>query len=348
MPGRRQVLTTGGVTLSELTTLRLGGPAAEVVVASTRAELYDAVASADAAGTDVLLVGGGSNLVVADDGFAGRVVRVATQGREPGGSACSGAEITVEAGEDWDALVAHAVASGWIGIEALSGIPGTVGAVPIQNVGAYGQEVADVIAQVHSYDRVERRTRTLFAADCDFGYRTSLFKRHPGRYVIGAVTFQFRLGDLGAPVKYAELARSLGIDPGGRAPSRDVRDAVLRLRRGKGMVLDPDDHDTWSAGSFFTNPFVEPERVPEGAPAYPQPDGTLKTSAAWLIERAGFSKGHGDGRARLSTKHTLALTNRGDATTAELLDLAREVRAGVEARFGITLEPEPTLVNCAL
>jgi UDP-N-acetylmuramate dehydrogenase len=348
VPGGRAVLTTTGRRLSELTTLRLGGPAASYAEATTRAELYDAVAAADAAGEPVLVLGSGSNVVVADEGFPGLVLRVATRGVRAGGDMCGGAEVVVEAGEDWDALVARAIASEWIGVEALSGIPGTVGAVPIQNVGAYGQEVSQTVAQVHVYDRLERRTRTMFAADCAFGYRTSVFKQHPGRYVVGAVTFQFKLGDLGAALQYAELARSLGLDIGDRAPSARVREAVLGLRAKKGMVLDPDDHDTWSAGSFFTNPFVDPAAVPEGAPAFPQPDGTVKTSAAWLIERAGFESGHGDGPVRLSSKHTLALTNRGGATTEQLLSLAREVRAGVERRFGITLELEPTLINCSL
>jgi UDP-N-acetylmuramate dehydrogenase len=348
VPGGRAVLTTTGRRLSELTTLRLGGPAAAYAEATTRGQLYDAVAAADAAGRPVLVLGSGSNVVVADEGFPGLVVRVATRGVREGGDMCGGAEIVVEAGEDWDSLVARAVASEWIGVEALSGIPGTVGAVPIQNVGAYGQDVSETIAQVHVYDRLDRRTRTMFAADCEFGYRTSVFKRHPGRYVVGAVTFQFKLGDLGAPVQYAELARSLDLDIGERTASARVREAVLELRTKKGMVLDADDHDTWSAGSFFTNPFVDPSALPEGAPAFPQPDGRVKTSAAWLIERAGFGRGHGDGPVRLSSKHTLALTNRGGATTGELLSLAREVRAGVQQRFGITLEPEPTLINCSL
>jgi UDP-N-acetylmuramate dehydrogenase len=348
VPGGRAVLTTTGRRLSELTTLRLGGPAAAYAEATTRAELYDAVAAADAAGQPVLVLGSGSNVVVADDGFPALVLRVVTRGVREGGDMCGGAEVVVEAGEEWDALVAHAVASEWIGVEALSGIPGTVGAVPIQNVGAYGQEVSETVAQVHVYDRLERRTRTMFAADCGFGYRTSAFKQHPGRYVVGAVTFQLKLGDLGAPVQYAELARSLDIDIGERTSSERVREAVLALRTKKGMVLDADDHDTWSAGSFFTNPFVDLSMLPEGAPAFPQRDGTVKTSAAWLIERAGFKRGYGAGPVRLSSKHTLALTNGGGATTEQLLSLAREVRAGVEQRFGITLEPEPTLVNCHL
>ena len=332
--------------LAEWTTLRLGGPVESLVEATDRDQLYDAVAACDDAGEPVLVLGGGSNLVVADDGFPGRVVRIATSGVAVGGDACGGAEAVVEAGEDWDAFVARAVAEEWIGVEALSGIPGTVGATPIQNVGAYGQEVAETIAQVHVYDRLERRTRTLANADCAFGYRTSLFKREPGRFVVGAVTFQFRLGNLGAPVQYAELARTLGVEVGERVEAARVREAVLGLRRGKGMVLDPEDHDTWSAGSFFTNPFVEPSELPEGAPAFPQPDGSVKTSAAWLIERAGFAKGYGNDRVSLSSKHTLALTNRGSATTADLLALAAEIRDGVRATYGIVLHPEPTLLNC--
>ena len=184
-----------------------------------------------------------------------------------------------------------------------------------------------------------------------FGYRTSRFKAEPGRHVVLDVTFQLRLGSLGAPVAYAELARSLGIEVGGRAPAAEVREAVLALRRGKGMVLDPADHDTWSAGSFFTNPVLATEaaeHLPTDAPRFSQPDGSVKTSAAWLISHAGFDRGHGSGAASLSTKHALALTNRGGATTADLLDLAREVRAGVATRFGIELEPEPNLVGCAL
>jgi UDP-N-acetylmuramate dehydrogenase len=342
------VLTTTGERLSDWTTLRLGGEATTFVEATSRRELYDIVADCDARHEPVLVLGGGSNLVVSDAGFDGTVVRVTTRGSTTDVSGCGGAEITVEAGENWDELVDLAVRSEWSGVEALSGIPGTVGAVPIQNVGAYGQEVADVISQVHVFDRDERRTRTLFAADCDFGYRTSVFKRDPGRFVVGAVTFQLRLGNLGAPVRYAELARVLELEVGGRVPGSEVRSAVLSLRRGKGMVLDPLDHDTWSAGSFFTNPFVDPSALPEGAPSYPQPDGTAKTSAAWLIERAGFTRGYGSERVSLSTKHTLALTNRGGASTAELLSLAREVRSGVHTQFGIALQPEPTLIGVSL
>ena len=340
--------------LRDHTTLRLGGPAARFVTTSTEAELVDAVRAADEAGDPALVLAGGSNLVVADEGFAGTVVKVATTGVEtdsddPDDLACLGAvTVTVAAGENWDDVVARAVRSGWVGIEALSGIPGSVGATPIQNVGAYGQEVSQTIASVRVWDRKLRGLRTFANTDCGFTYRNSRFKADPGRHVVLDVTFLLKQGTLGAPIRYAELAATLGLELGERAPLEDVRAAVLELRGGKGMVLDPDDHDTWSAGSFFTNPFVDPDAVPAGAPAWPQPDGTVKTSAAWLIERAGFKKGHGNGRVALSTKHTLALTNRGDGTTAELLALAREIRDGVEDRFGIRLVNEPVILGTDL
>jgi UDP-N-acetylmuramate dehydrogenase len=334
------------------TTLRLGGAAGRWVEATTEDELVEAVSAADAAGDEVLVLAGGSNLVVADGGFPGTVVKVATLGfaadSDDDEPSCGGVLVTVAAGERWDNVVAEAVERGWAGIEALAGIPGSVGATPIQNVGAYGQEVSQTIASVRVWDRKLRGIRTFANADCGFGYRTSRFKADPGRHVVLSVTFQLRQGDLGAPVRYDELARALGVELGERAPIADVREAVLALRRGKGMVLDAADHDTWSAGSFFTNPVVAPDVVPEGAPTWPQPDGTVKTSAAWLIEHAGFAKGHGNDRVALSGKHTLALTNRGGATTADLLELAREVRDGVEARFGIRLVNEPVLVGCSL
>lgn len=345
---------SAGVLLSDHTTLRLGGPADRLLLARTGEELVEAVREADAAGTPVLVVGGGSNLVVSDEGFRGLVVKVVGGGARSEGDACGGDWVTVAAGEPWDAFVAGCVEAGQVGVEALSGIPGTVGATPIQNVGAYGQEVSQTIAQVRTWDRVERAYRTFANADCGFGYRTSRFKQERydafgGRYLVLDVTFQLKTGTLSAPIGYAELARTLGVEVGERAPLAQVREAVLHLRGGKGMVLDADDRDTWSAGSFFTNPVVDAARVPAGAPAYPQPDGTVKTSAAWLIEHAGFGKGHpGNGRATLSTKHTLALTNRGGATTAELLALAREIRDGVEKEFGIRLVNEPLLVGVEL
>lgn len=337
--------------LARHTTLRLGGPAAHFVEATTEEALVEAVRAADEAGEPVLLVAGGSNLVVADEGFPGTVVKIATRGVVVDQDDCSGATVRVAAGESWDALVQRAVTEGWVGIEALAGIPGSVGATPIQNVGAYGQEVSQTIASVRCWDRQESAVRTIAAADCGFGYRTSRFKREPGRFVVLSVTFQLRLGDLGAPVAYAELARTLGVDPGERVALDRVRDAVLVLRGGKGMVLDAEDHDTWSAGSFFTNPILAPEeaaRLPEGAPRWEQPDGRVKTSAAWLIDNAGYGKGYGNDLVSLSTKHALALTNRGGASTADLVALAREIRAGVEERFGVRLENEPVLVGCAL
>ncbi|CAB4708313.1 MAG: UDP-N-acetylmuramate dehydrogenase [Actinobacteria bacterium] len=338
--------------LADHTTLRLGGPAADFVTATSEAELIAAVATADESGRGVLVLGGGSNLVVADDGFPGTAVKVASRGIsadvDGDDPSCGGVLVTVAAGESWDDLVATAVARGWVGIEALSGIPGAVGATPIQNVGAYGQEVAQTIASVRVWDRTLRGVRTFANADCHFGYRHSRFKADPGRHVVLSVTFQLRQGTLGEPVAYAELARSLGVEPGGRAPLGEVREAVLALRAAKAMVLDPDDHDTWSAGSFFTNPVLAPGDVPAGAPSWPESDGRVKTSAAWLIEHAGFAKGYGAGPARVSGRHTLALTNRGSATTADLLDLAREIRDGVARVHGVTLVPEPVLVGCSL
>lgn len=342
------------VRLADLTTLRLGGPAAAYVRAESEQELVDAVRAADARGEDVLILGGGSNLVVADEGFDGTVIHVATRG-----IARHEAELEVQAGQPWDALVAHTVEHGLAGIEALSGIPGATGATPIQNVGAYGQEVADTITAVRVLDRATGEVHTLTPDECGFGYRTSTFKRTPGRHTVLAVTFGLERSAEGAPVRYAELARRLNVQPGERAGLGAVREAVLELRRGKGMVVDPDDPDTRSAGSFFTNPILEAaqfdalvERVhaeigPEiRPPAWPEPDGRVKTSAAWLIERAGFHKGHGDPRTvAISSKHTLALTNRGQGTTKALIDLAREVADGVEARFGVALHPEPVFVG---
>jgi UDP-N-acetylmuramate dehydrogenase len=348
---------TDGVPLARLTTLRVGGPARRLLTATTTDAVIDAVSGCDARGEPVLVLGGGSNLLVGDRGFDGTVVRVATRGIDvDSGSACAGVTVRVAAGEPWDELVSATVHNGWVGVEALSGIPGSTGATPVQNVGAYGQEVSETVATVRTWDRQEGRIRTLAASDCEFGYRTSRFKqeRHRGgpRFVVLEVTFQFRLGDLGAPVRYAELAAALGIEPGCRAPLGSVRDAVLKLRGRKGMVLDEDDPDTWSAGSFFTNPILTPDAaaaLPAAAPRWPLPDGRVKTSAAWLIEHAGFGRGHGlPGPASLSTKHTLALTNRGTACAADLVALAREVRAGVRAAFGVTLEPEPVLVGCSL
>lgn len=346
------------VQLASLTTLRVGGPAKRVLIVDTEADLIAAVRDCDDRDERILLIGGGSNVVISDDGFDGTVVQVATKGIDVDAAGCGVDElsgcgapvVTVAAGELWDDVVLRALDEEWVGIEALAGIPGLVGATPMQNVGAYGQEVAQTLWSVRTYDRHEQRIRTFANADCEFGYRSSRFKGSD-RYVILDVAYQLRDGTLGAPIAYAELARALDIDLGSRAPAREVRDAVLQLRRGKGMVLDADDHDTWSAGSFFTNPIIGADVLPAGAPSWPMPDdGRVKTSAAWLIQHAGFARGHGGpgGRVTLSSKHTLAISNRGTAGASDVVSLAREVRDGVRARFGIELTPEPNLINCDL
>ena len=340
-----------GVPLAERTTLRVGGSARRLVEAGTEADLVDAVRCCDQAGEPVLILGGGSNLLVGDGGFPGTVIQVRTTGVEITDEGCAGATVRVAAGADWPELVDRLVAEGYVGVECLAGIPGSAGATPIQNVGAYGQEVAQTIASVRTYDRVQRRQRTFAAADCGFGYRHSRFKAEPGRHLVLEVTFQLRAGDRSQPVGYGELARTLGVEVGARVPLDAAREAVLALRRRKGMVLDGEDRDTWSAGSFFTNPVLAPDaarRLPPDAPRWALPDSRVKVSAAWLIEQAGFGRGYGRGAARLSTKHTLALTNRGGASAEELLVLAREVRDGVRARFDVELVPEPVLVGCTL
>jgi UDP-N-acetylmuramate dehydrogenase len=343
-------------TLAAFTTLRLGGPAGRLIEATTEDETLAALRGAGREGAEQLILAGGSNLVVADEGFPGTVVLLRTRGLSA--EVHDGVvTLTVAAGHPWDEVVAAAVSGGWSGIESLSGIPGSAGATPIQNVGAYGQEVAETIAAVRVYDRERDDVVTLPAAECGFAYRTSIFK-HNARYVVLSVTFRLKVSDRSTPVAYAELARTLGVEPGATAPLEEVRAAVLKLRAGKGMVLDPADPDTYSVGSFFTNPIVPAadfERVRELAAAFGTPPSwpsgdAVKLSAAWLIERAGFAKGHGDlsRGVCVSGKHTLALTNRGTGTTTALLDLAREIRAGVRARFGVTLHPEPVLVNCEL
>ena len=374
------------VPLAGYTTLRLGGPARWFAEAPRDEELIAQVRAADERGEPLLVLGGGSNLVIADAGFPGTVVRVATRGirHEPDGGSVL---LTVAAGEDWDSVVAGAVADGLAGLECLAGIPGLTGATPIQNVGAYGQEVAETLVTVRAYDRNRREVVDLPAAECGFGYRTSAFKRSlqpgsgagprrvTGRFVVLAVTFRLERSALSAPVRYGELARALGIREGGigeggireggRAPLAEVRSAVLALRRGKGMVLDPADPDTRSAGSFFTNPvldlaaFAALERAVAATfgpgvqvPRFPAGPGHIKVPAAWLIERAGFTKGYPGGTApdgpRISAKHTLALVNPGGATTAGLLALAREVADGVRKAFGVDLAAEPVLVGADL
>lgn len=327
------MLTRHDVPLSTLTTLRLGGPARLLLEAGSEADLVAAVTSHP----DALVLGGGSNVVLPDEGLP-EVVLVRS-----GGIREEGHDLVVEAGEDWDGLVARTVAEGRVGLECLSGIPGTVGASPIQNIGAYGAEVASVVVSVRALDRRTGEVVELPAEACGFAYRDSAFKAAPGRWLVLSVRFRLPFGEVGQPVRYAELARALDVPVGERAPAAAVREAVLRLRRGKGMVLDPADPDSVSAGSFFTNPLVD--TAPEGAPCWPDPSGLVKVSAAWLIEQSGFGKGWGEGRIGLSRKHTLALVNRGGGTTAELLEVAQGVVAGVEERFGITLRLEPVVVS---
>ncbi len=338
------------VPLAPLTTLQLGGPAERLVEASTADELVAAVREADDGGQPLLMIGGGSNLVLPDEGFAGTVVLIRTRGVERVGDA-----LVVAAGEPWDDLVARSVTEQLAGMECLSGIPGLAGATPVQNVGAYGQEVAHTITAVRAYDRRSGDVLELPAADCGFSYRHSRFKAELDRFVILEVRFQLRSGVDSEPIRYGELARTLGVEAGGRAPLGEVRETVLRLRRGKGMVVDPADPDTASAGSFFTNPVLDADafaallqRTGADVPHYPEPDGRVKVAAAWLIDQAGFAKGHGDGPARISSKHSLALTNQGGATTADLLRLAREVRDGVREKTGIELVNEPVLVGTRL
>jgi UDP-N-acetylmuramate dehydrogenase len=369
------VLTTEQARLAEYTTLRLGGPARRFSVAASGAELVAAVAGADRDGEPLLVLGGGSNLVVADEGFPGQVVRAASAGLAFTAGDDT-VEVTAAAGQDWDETVRQCLAEGLSGIECLSGIPGSAGATPIQNVSAYGQEVAETITAVRTYDRAARETVVLAPADLEFGYRTSMFKRQAaagdgagtgggsgvatGRFVVLDVTFALAASPLSAPVRYAELARLLGVSEGSRVPLAAARGAVLELRRGKGMVLDAADPDTRSAGSFFTNPVVPATQFGElstlagqaGIPHWPAAEGAVKLSAAWLIEHAGFARGFRlaadpDG-ARISTKHALALTNPGGASTASLISLARAIRDGVLAAFGVELAAEPTLVGVSL
>ncbi|TFV53344.1 UDP-N-acetylmuramate dehydrogenase [Blastococcus sp. TF02A-35] len=328
------------VPLSELTTLAVGGPAERLVEVETAAELVAAVRDADESGRPLLLIGGGSNLIAPDEGWPGDVVAVRSRGIER-----TGDRLTVQAGEDWDALVAFTVENRLAGMEALSGIPGSTGATPVQNVGAYGQEVAQTITAVRVHDRHEKAERTLSPAECGFAYRDSRLKREPGRFVVLEVEFALEPSELSRPVGYAELARTLGVEIGERAPLADVREAVLGLRRGKGMVWDPADPDSRSAGSFFTNPIVPAERAVEGCPSWPAGEGLVKLSAAWLVQHSGFGRGTREGRVGTSSRHSLALTTEDGATAAELLAFADRIVATAQERFGVTLEREPTAVR---
>ena len=347
------------VPLSELTTLRVGGPARRLVTAATVEEVIEVVAGADAAGEPLLIIAGGSNLLIGDRGFDGTVLQVGLEGIAIGETG-DGFRAVAGAGEPWDGVVARCVAEGLAGLECLSGIPGSTGATPIQNVGAYGQDVSETVVSVSAYDRRSQTVVQLEPGQCGFGYRTSAFKGSD-RYVVLRVSFALERSPLARGIRYAELARALGVEPGGRPSLGATREAVLELRRGKGMVIDPDDPDSVSAGSFFLNPILSREafsslerlavqRLGEGTrvPVWPDADGSVKTSAAWLIERAGFHRGYGNGRAGISSKHTLAIVNRGGASSGELVAVAREMRDGVQAAFGVQLHPEPTLVGVEL
>lgn len=340
------------VALARLTTLRLGGAARHMVDLDHLGDVVAALHEAAIREEPLFVMGGGSNVVIGDDGFPGVAARMRIQGidaRRDG----SRVVVSVAAGEDWDALVDRSVREGWTGLECLSGIPGLVGATPMQNVGAYGRDVSQVITRVHAFDRRSGAYVDLGPTECAFGYRTSAFKG-TDRWIVTGVELTLDVGRESAPIQYEELARALSVTPGGRAPTTRVREAVLALRRGKGMLVDPDDPDSVSAGSFFVNPVIErsalaalESRAGARPPVFDGGEGRCKVAAAWLVERAGFPKGWGRGRVGVSRKHALALVNRGSATTRELLAVAKEIRQGVWDRFGVRLEPEPVLVGCS-
>jgi UDP-N-acetylmuramate dehydrogenase len=332
--------------LSKYTSLRVGGPATKIVQVSTETQIIAAIE--EAGDTPILIMGGGTNVLIADKGFEGTVIRISNNSVQSEVDACSGATLTIGAGEDWDSFVQTTINSGFAGLETLSGIPGTVGAAPIQNIGAYGHEVSEFITRVRTYDRQLKEIYTFTNSQCEFTYRNSYFKAHPGRYVVLEVQFQLRIGEFSDPITYLELSKKLGIEPGDKASVIATRAAVLELRASKGMLLSPDDRDSWSAGSFFTNPIISQQAadaLPDAAPKWPLNDGRVKISAAWLIENAGMHKGDEVGGARISTKHVLALTNSGDATAADIAELARRARDQVREVFGITLEAEVNLIG---
>jgi UDP-N-acetylmuramate dehydrogenase len=329
-------------------TLGVGGAARFFLEAADEAQVLEAVDWAAARGVPVHVLGGGSNVVVADEGVDGLVLKIAVRG-VTAGEQRGGVAVTAAAGEPWDDLVRHTVAQGWAGLECLSGIPGRVGATPIQNVGAYGQEVSDTLVEVRALDRAARRVVVLPAAACGFGYRDSVFRSgEPGRYVVLAVTYRLTPGGP-ANVRYADIARDLEARGLSRPSLAEVRETVLKVRRSKSMVLEPGDPNARSCGSFFLNPVVDAPTLATvdaraaglAMPRWPQPDGRVKLSAAWLIERAGFARGQADGPVGLSTRHTLAIVCHDGARARDVAAFARRVRAGVEARFGVRLRPEP-------
>ena len=336
------------VPLGPLTTLGVGGRARWFVEARDETTLHDALAWARTRGVRVFVLGGGSNLVVGDGGVDGLVLRIAMRGVDVRETA-DGIELTAAAGEPWDALVATTVERGWAGFECLSGIPGLVGATPIQNVGAYGQEISETVVSVRALDGVTGAVTTFANAECGFTYRDSFFKSgEPGRFVVLAVTYRLRPG--GAPaVRYADVERDLAAREITNATLADVRASVVAVRRAKSMVIDPDDPNRRSCGSFFTNPVVPAAALPgiearvgeTTMPRWPERDGRIKLSAAWLIERAGFRRGHVHGPVGLSTRHALAIVAHDGATAADVVALARTIQSTVEQRFGVRLTPEP-------
>ncbi len=335
--------------LRDFTSLRVGGPAKNFVEAHNEEEIITALIAAG--DSPVLILGGGTNVLISDAGFEGTVIHITNNSLVAEVDACSGATLTIGAGENWDDFVALTIERGYAGLETLSGIPGTIGAAPIQNIGAYGHEVAEFITRVRTYDRKAKAVKTFINSECEFEYRSSLFKRNPGQFIILDVQFQIRIGDLSDPITYLELAKKLDLQMGDKAPVQTVRQAVLELRASKGMLLDPNDSDSRSAGSFFTNPVISQQAadaLPDAAPKWPLIDGRVKISAAWLIENAGMRKGDEIGGARISTKHVLALTNAGDATATDLIELAKSAQAKVYEKFGIKLEPEVNLVGLSL
>lgn len=416
IPEPGAVSVDDGTSFAELTTMRVGGPAERMLVARSRDELVSFAAELWEGDEPWLLLGGGSNTVMHDDGFPGTLLLVRSTGIELVADAqqpVGRLRLRVQAGHDWDALVAECVERGWSGIEALSGIPGLAGAAPVQNIGAYGQELADVLHSIEFFDRESGEVLRLAADELELGYRDSVMKRGregvvlsidlllsvavppgmaapadapadasapAGRHAAPAAPVAPEADALSEPVRYAQLAGALGVELGARVPVRELREAVLRLRASKGMVLDAADHDTWSAGSFFTNPIVS-ERfartLPEDAPRFPvgdvepapaittleelaagvpmrlpqpAPERRVKLSAAWLIEHSGVPRGFrlpGSGAA-ISSKHTLAITNRGGATAAQVAELARFVVQRVQQEFGVILAPEPNLYGLEL
>ena len=332
--------------LSKHTSLRVGGKADHFVRVSNEAEIIKAIE--DAGDHQILILGGGTNVLISDTGFPGYVIKIENNKVTAEVDACSGATLTIGAGENWDDFVKTTIDRGWAGLETLSGIPGTVGAAPIQNIGAYGHEVSEFITRVRTYDRQTKSLKTFTNDECQFAYRDSVFKKHPGRYVVLEVQFNLRRGEMTTPITYEELAKELGINVGEKADVIKTREAVLKIRARKGMLLNDSDHDTYSAGSFFTNPIVAESEIPEGAPKYPQGNGTFKTSAAWLIEHSGIEKGQKLNGAAISTKHVLAITNANGAKAEDIAALAIQVRDAVKMKFGIDLVPEVNLVGLSL